>query len=243
MSRKYFIPYFGEHRVADMPDAFAEKYWDWRINFHKDPRSPTEGTIDAKGPPDAAIIPAQKTLKHGSGNAAAGIPLGEARGLREARALDQAAEGQTHEGRRTTRDLHGGRVEDDIRAHARLGQRGHAMGCRSNGGELHRRGPHTLHRYQRELLRNYLLFMANSGLRPNEARQLLWRDIRLEQDADDKPALVLEVSPLTKTGARTVVCREGTEVYLDRLKKISQHIEPGDYVFGVRAASRLPTST
>jgi hypothetical protein len=33
-ANKYFIPYFGEERVADMPDAFVEKYWDWRINFH-----------------------------------------------------------------------------------------------------------------------------------------------------------------------------------------------------------------
>ncbi len=100
-----------------------------------------------------------------------------------------------------------------------------------NGGTLHRDGPHALHRYQRELLRNYLLFMANSGLRPNEARQLLWRDVRLENDEDGKAALVVEVAPTTKTGARTVVCREGTEFYLDRLKKMSKHTGPGDYIF------------
>ena len=81
------------------------------------------------------------------------------------------------------------------------------------------------------MLRHYLLFMANSGLRPNEARQLLWRDIREEQDEDGTPALVIEVAPTTKTGARTVVCREGTGHYLERLKKISKHTEPDDYVF------------
>lgn len=31
---KYFTPYFGEERVSDMPDAFVERYWDWRINYH-----------------------------------------------------------------------------------------------------------------------------------------------------------------------------------------------------------------
>ena len=99
------------------------------------------------------------------------------------------------------------------------------------GGTLHRSGPHALHRFQREQLRNYLLFMANSGLRPNEARQLLWRDLRIEEDEDGKPALVVEVAPTTKRGARTVVCREGTEHYLDRLKKLSKHTGSDDHVF------------
>ncbi len=41
-ARKYFIPYFGKHRVADIPDQFVEQYWDWRINFHKDANKPSE---------------------------------------------------------------------------------------------------------------------------------------------------------------------------------------------------------
>ena len=101
----------------------------------------------------------------------------------------------------------------------------------ANGGKLQRSGPNAMHRFQRELLRNYLLFMANSGLRPNETRQLRWRDVREEQDEDGTPAVVVEVAPTTKTGARTVVCREGTEHYLARLKKISKYTELGDYVF------------
>jgi integrase len=100
-----------------------------------------------------------------------------------------------------------------------------------DGGTLHRSGPHALHRYQRELLRNYLLFMANSGLRPNEARQLQWQDARTEKDTDGHAVLVVEVAPTTKTGARTVVCREGAQVYLDRLRKISKYPNPEDLVF------------
>jgi site-specific recombinase XerD len=41
----------------------------------------------------------------------------------------------------------------------------------------------------------------------------------------------VEVAPTTKTGARTVVCREGAQVYLERLKKVSRHIDPEDLVF------------
>jgi integrase len=42
--------------------------------------------------------------------------------------------------------------------------------------------PHSFHVRQRNILRNYVLFMANSGLRPNEARQLRWRDIKITDD-------------------------------------------------------------
>ena len=60
-AKNYFIPFLGEHRVADMPDAFVEKYWDWRINFYNPVRREAEGRDDPI-PPNAARIPAQKTL-------------------------------------------------------------------------------------------------------------------------------------------------------------------------------------
>ncbi|HEY5208001.1 MAG TPA: hypothetical protein VIJ42_01010 [Stellaceae bacterium] len=56
-------------------------------------------------------------------------------------------------------------------------------------------------------------------------------DWRIEIDDKGKPSLVVEVAPTTTTGARTVVCREGAEFYIERLRKMSKHGEPGDYVF------------
>ncbi|OYV29600.1 MAG: hypothetical protein B7Z81_15035, partial [Acidocella sp. 20-61-6] len=164
MPEKYFIPFFGDARVNDMPDAFVEQYWDWRIGFVK--REP--------------LIKATK-VKH-------------TKGVERRPSFDEAEWKQ---------------IYTYLREWVKEGL---VLTPEERGGRLHRSGPNAMHRYQRELLPNYLLFVANSDLRPNEARQLCWQDLRIEKDTENRPALVVEVAPTTKTGARTVVCREGTSV-------------------------------
>lgn len=227
MADKYFIPYFGEYRVSDLPDAFVEKYWDWRINYHHPDNWEDEEDI----PANAVRIPAQKTLDMEAGMLRQIFRWGKRVGLVKREPWIKATKVKHSRGveRRPTF------TEDEWQAIYKFLRTWVVEKMQTapgkGGGRLHRKGPHAMHRYQRELLRNYLLFMANSGLRPNEARQLCWRDIRTEKDADGKKALVIEVSPTTKTGARTVVCRDGADVYLTRLKKLSRHSEPDDLVF------------
>jgi integrase len=227
MAEKYFNPYFGEARVNDMPDAFVERYWDWRINYH----NPDRWDGDEEIPANAVKVPAQKTLDMEAGMLRQIFRWGKRIGFVKREPWVKATKVKHTKGveRRPTFDEAEWKaiytflrdwVKEDMVSAAGEG-----------GGRLHRSGPNAMHRYQRELLRDYLLFMANSGLRPNEARQLCWRDLRIEKDAENKPALVVEVAPTTKTGARTVVCREGTQTYLDRLKKLSRHSSPDDLVF------------
>ncbi len=240
LAQKYFIPYFGEQRVADMPDAFVERYWDWRINFHKDAKKPEEETDDEEKPakakrqkfrPNVAVVPAQKTLDMEAGMLRQIFRWGKRIGAVKREPWVKATKVKHTKGverRPTFTEAEWKTVYQYLRTWVKEPMQSSAG---KNGGKLHRSGPHALHRYQRELLRNYLLFMANSGLRPNEARQLTWQDIRIEKDTGGKAALVVEVAETTKTGARTVVCRDGADVYLDRLKKISAHTEPTDFVF------------
>jgi hypothetical protein len=47
--------------------------------------------------------------------------------------------------------------------------------------------PNSMHKWQRQLIRSYILFMGNSGLRPNEARQLRWRDVEYFKGTDGRP--------------------------------------------------------
>ncbi len=229
-AKNYFIPFLGEHRVADMPDAFVEKYWDWRINFYNPVRREAEGRDDPI-PPNAARIPAQKTLDMEAGMLRQIFRWGKRVGCVKREPWIKAPKVNHTMGvvrRPTFSEAEWKRVYEYLRDWVKARQ---VTSAGKNGGKLHRAGPNALQRFQREMLRHYLLFLANSGLRPNEARQLLWRDIREEEDEDGTPALVVEVAPTTKTGARTVVCREGTGHYLERLRKISKHTEPDDYVF------------
>jgi len=227
---KYFIPYFGEHRVADLPDAFVERYWDWRINFHKDAKKPQEGQKRAFRP-NVAVIPAQKTLDMEAGMLRQIFRWGKRIGAVKREPWIKATKVKHTKGvarRPSFTEAEWKTVYEYLRTWVKEPMSS-SKGKKS--GTLHRSGPHKMHRYHRELLRNYLLFMANSGLRPNEARQLQWQDVRIEKDTGGNAALVVEVAETTKTGARTVVCRDGAEVYLDRLKKLSKHTDPEDYIF------------
>ncbi|MGO8754649.1 MAG: tyrosine-type recombinase/integrase [Gallionellaceae bacterium] len=229
-AKNYFIPFLGEHRVADMPDAFVEKYWDWRINFYNPTRREAEGRTDPI-PANAARTPSQKTLDMEAGMLRQIFRWGKRVGCVKREPWIKAAKVSHAKGvvrRPTFSETEWKRVYEYLRDWVKESM---VTSPGKNGGKLNRGGPNALHRFQREMLRHYLLFLANSGLRPNEARQLLWRDIREEEDEDGTPALVIEVAPTTKTGSRTVVCREGTGHYLERLKKISKHTEPDDHIF------------
>jgi integrase len=233
MGKKYFTPYFGDNRVSDMPDAFVERYWDWRINFHNPERKALNGDTTPI-PANAVRVPSQKTLDMEAGMLRQIFRWGKRVGFVKREPWIKSAKVKHTVGverRPTFSDAEWKRIYEHLRHWVKEEI---VTSKTQNGGRLHKTGPHALHRFQRELLRHYLLFMANSGLRPNEARQLQWRDIRLEEDEEGKNSVVIEVAPTTKTGARLVVCRYGTEHYLDRLKKIAEHTEPDDYVFGGR---------
>jgi integrase len=64
------------------------------------------------------------------------------------------------------------------------------------------------HKRDRIMLSNYVLILANTGIRVGEARTLRWRDIRRHQsetNAEKRPDIVLWVTG--KTGQREVVAR------------------------------------
>lgn len=73
----------------------------------------------------------------------------------------------------------------------------------------------TLH--MRELLRDYVLILANTGMRHGtEAHNIKWRDI--EWITKDKERY-LQITVNGKTGKRTLIARHNTEDYLTRIQQ------------------------
>lgn len=176
MSAKYFIPFFGDARVNDMPDAFVEKYWNWRINYHNPENWEDEEDI----PSNAAKVPAQKTLDMEAGMLRQIFRWGRRIGFVKREPWIKATKVKHTRGveRRPSFDeAEWKKVYTFLRDWVKEAM---VSTAEKRGGRLHRSGPNAMHRYQRELIRNYLLFMANSGLRPSEARQLRWRDLRVK---------------------------------------------------------------
>jgi integrase len=72
---------------------------------------------------------------------------------------------------------------------------------------------------EREMLRNYILILANTGIRVGEARALRWRDVTTDKDRNDAPIVVLNVKG--KTGEREVVARNfDVNSYFDRIRQL-----------------------
>lgn len=87
-------------------------------------------------------------------------------------------------------------------------------------------------RYYRRLLNDFILIMANSGFRTQEARLLKWKDIKriTKTDNDEVYAEVVIRAENTKVRkSRTVQIRRG-DVF-ERIRTYSQHTEPEDFVF------------
>jgi integrase len=80
----------------------------------------------------------------------------------------------------------------------------------------------------RQLLRDYVLIMTNSGMRKGEARHLKWRDVT---NFTNQHGMWVTLSVTGKTGPRIVVCQPGTERYFNRQRKRDHNTDPDDYVF------------
>ena len=74
----------------------------------------------------------------------------------------------------------------------------------------------------RHLMRDYVLIMANTGMRHGtEALNLQWKHVTLFEEKDLQ---YLEMSVTGKTGRRDIICRSGTINYLKRIHEQCQDV-------------------
>lgn len=95
-------------------------------------------------------------------------------------------------------------------------------------------GPSKLtrkHLYGRRLLRDYFLFLSNSGLRTGEADSLRWRNVKFEHLMKDGTTATLIQLTKGKTGPRSVVVRDQAKEVLLRRKQETEFTSAEDFVF------------
>ena len=76
---------------------------------------------------------------------------------------------------------------------------------------------------------NFILIMANTGMRPSEARNLQWRDISVQSDKQGRRFVRLSVRGKGKH--RNLVAPLSVDGYFERIKAISRATNDDDYVF------------
>ena len=98
----------------------------------------------------------------------------------------------------------------------------------------------------RTLLINYVLILANTGIRVGEARNLKWRDVReIEQNTGSNSPADVALVVKGKTGAREVVARTpDVKIYLKRIldmrmTELGKAPSGDDYIFCSRDGSAI----
>ena len=88
----------------------------------------------------------------------------------------------------------------------------------------------------RELLRDYVLILVNTGMRPGtETYNLKWKQVE-EFEKNNVKFMRFWVSG--KTGERELIARHNVRRYLDRIKSRFEKIKPTDYVFRLKSGKR-----
>ena len=83
--------------------------------------------------------------------------------------------------------------------------------------------------WYRTMAYNFMLIMANTGMRTGEARNLRWRDIDVRTTRDGRPFVTLNVRGKGKY--RELIAANNVATYIDRIKAISKATKPDDTVF------------
>lgn len=237
-ANRYLLPFFGDIPIEQLNDAKIEQYWTWRINFWASPdgvakindarKSRTTGKRPYKQKlGNVAKIPAQKSLQMEQSvlrqimNWANRIgilnrlPEIKCPKLNNQSGINRRPAFDLKEWQTLYRFLRIWVVDDHIIDRKRKSNKF------ANSRQL----------WQREMIRNYILFMGTSGLRPNEAHQLKWSDIENITDINSNNQILLHISPTTKTGYRQCIPLKTARRYLERVKKISEYVDLNDYVF------------
>ena len=85
-------------------------------------------------------------------------------------------------------------------------------------------------------LQQFVLILANCGVRIGEIRHLTWEDVTRENYDEDESKVRVLLNTKGKTGIREVVCNKGTEVFFMRLydhrkEELNSHPSTDSFVF------------
>ena len=250
---RYFIPYFtnvlSKRSITSLTDSDFDAYWPWRISYWEsaegqeilekatkrrnnrgEQRHSKKGNVIKKRPADKTLQMEQSVLKQI-------FWWGHRRGIINKLPLIKAPKDPTKKNlqvaRRPTFELDEWRtlyryMRDWVKGE-QVGKQPRKNGIFAKTTSVVKR-PHALHIFQRNLIRDYVLFLANSGLRPNEARQVRWRDIKTNSEGHK----YIYVRPTTKTGERDTFPLRHAFRYLERIKERTDYRGEDDLVFGNR---------
>jgi integrase len=226
---KFFLGYFGDKKLADMNQAFADRYWEWRRAYWDNHEStinynPRRKNAKNKSSRNVARNPANKTLRmeQGALNRIFRVAHDHQRMARPIVMPQPFPDGEDVENPRSAFSVDEWQVlESTLHQWAFDGvDPGTSKAARLNSYLKHRR----------QQIFFFVMVQYSAGLRPGEPINMKWEDYgTIEQDG--QTYAVLRVPLENKTGKRILIPTHAAIKHLDWWKSITKRNGPQDYIW------------
>lgn len=216
-AKRYWLPYFGSMKLEEMPQAFVQGYWTWRMTYWK-----RADEAERKQHPTHVLIPAKKSMDMeqsalreifkwaNSMKLLTHLPLIENPYARKGIAATRRPSFTHYEYEKLDQYLSewvDGRGYNDTRVN-------------------------SAHKYNRQLLQCYIHWLAGTGMRTGEVLKLKHKHIRRERtDGFERRHLKITVPNDTKTGERFVRSQDFVVNTYDNICELTGHTGTDDWLF------------
>lgn len=202
-AKLYFFKYFGDYKIEEITESIIEDYWDWRKNYYKDNPDEKKGR--------AAENPSPQSLKMEKTAIQEVFEYAYRRGyIRAVPAIRFKPRAQTE--------------NRDTFTKSEYTQLIYAL------QDWYDESPKSTDTYQRKMIYNLVVFLANSGIRPNEVYKIKWKHLEVYEQKGVK-ILYVTIPEETKTGVRIVVCLPEAYSCYQSIRDFSKYIGENDYFF------------
>ncbi|ALI54577.1 tyrosine-type recombinase/integrase [Celeribacter marinus] len=215
-AQRYWLPYFGTMKLDEMTHAFVQGYWNWRMTYWA-----RADEAERKRHANHALQPAKKSMDM------------EQSALREIFGWANSMKLILH-----MPIIENTFVRQGIAAkrrpsfsHAEYMELQDYMQRWVDGRGVSDERVNSAHKYNRQLLKFYLTWLAETGMRTGEVLQLKHKDISVKTSDKGQQYLEIIVPKNTKTGTRIVRSHYFLNVHYQQLCKLTGHTDANDWVF------------
>jgi integrase len=231
---RYISGFLGKRNISELTKKVCDGYWEYRLNFW----SSKEGLkrlelnhlrIGAKSfsSHNVAKVPSFATLKAEASLLneflRAATDEGHLGRSIKISAQDAVAKNERGDGFRDTfTDIEYRVLTRNLFSYSQ---------CK---GKFADKGLHNLHKFQRLMLRTFVLLSSSTGMRVGELKQLVWDDLDFRTDDSGKKILVVSVRGETSKvrRGRTAVAHSSHIVsVMDEYRNASKYTGPNDLIF------------
>ncbi|MEX0299505.1 MAG: tyrosine-type recombinase/integrase, partial [Kordiimonas sp.] len=220
----YFLPYFKKIHIDDITDVDICRYQDWRKSYYDKGPGKTKTTITyervhaltgklerVRRPHVGKPSISSSTIRNESAHLRKIFEYARRRGYLERHQIPVIEDPPLKSNRRP---------DFDITAYRTLIRK---------SVWWYKNAPTKRVQFDRQLMHDWILIMANTGMRIGEARSLKWKNIVYKPVGDDEYIVLLYVKGKGKK--REMVAMPRTKIYLERLRARTQFNDDDDYVF------------